>query len=145
MRVGKELYAIPITSVLESHRIRPSDIKLIDNYEVINVREDVVSLVRLNQLFRISSEEAKEYHFVVVVGSGDRKMGLIVDELIGEEDVVIKPLRDHYTNVPGIAGANITGDGTVSLIIDVSQLLDLGLQREREQRRHRETPIRTHR
>lgn len=145
VRVGKELYAIPITSVLESHRIRPSDIKLIDNYEVINVREDVVSLVRLNQLFRISSEEAKEYHFVVVVGSGDRKMGLIVDELIGEEDVVIKPLRDHYTNVPGIAGANITGDGTVSLIIDVSQLLDLGLQREREQRRHRETPIRTHR
>ncbi len=143
VRVGTELYAIPITSVLESHRIRPSEIKLIDNYEVINVREDVVSLVRLNQLFRISTEETKEYYFVVVVGSGERKMGLIVDELIGEEDVVIKPLRDHYTNVPGIAGANITGDGTVSLILDVGQLLDLGLQREREQRRNRETPIHT--
>lgn len=142
VRVGKEMYAIPITSVLDSHRIKPSEIKLIDNYEVFNVRDDVVSLIRLNRLFRIETEEHRDYHFVVVVGSGDRKMGLIVDELIGEEDVVIKPLRDHYTNVPGIAGANITGDGTVSLIIDVSQLLDLGLQKEREQRRRRETPIR---
>jgi two-component system chemotaxis sensor kinase CheA len=75
------------------------------------------------------------------VGSGEKKVGLIVDSLIGEEDVVIKPLRDHYTNAPGIAGANITGDGTVSLIIDVSQLLELGLTREREARRSREATI----
>ena len=141
VRVGKEMYAIPITSVIDSHRIKPSEIKLIDNYEVFNVRDDVVSLIRLSRLFGIPTEEKKDYHFVVVVGSTDRKMGLVVDELIGEEDVVIKPLRDHYTNVPGIAGANITGDGTVSLIIDVSQLLDLGLEREREQRRRLDTPI----
>ena len=69
-------------------------------------------------------------------------MGLVVDSLIGEEDVVIKPLRDHYTNAPGIAGANITGDGTVCLIIDVSQLLELGLKHEMEQRKRRETTIR---
>jgi two-component system chemotaxis sensor kinase CheA len=69
-------------------------------------------------------------------------MGLIVDSLIGEEDVVIKPLRDQFTNVPGIAGANITGDGTVSLIIDVPQLLDLGLKREIEARSRREAAIR---
>ena len=66
----------------------------------------------------------------------------IVDSLIGEEDVVIKPLRDQYTNVPGIAGANITGDGTVSLIIDVPQLLELGLTREIEERKKREATIR---
>jgi len=141
VRVGDEIYAIPITSVIESHRIRPSEIKMIDNYEVFNVREDVISLLRLNRLFRIPSDEQKDFYFVVIVGSGDRKMGLIVDRLIGEEDVVIKPLRDHYTNSPGIAGANITGDGTVSLIIDVSQLLELGLQREREERRKRQTTI----
>ncbi len=141
VRVGKEMYAIPITSVIDSHRIKPSEIKFIDNYEVFNVRDDVVSLLRLSRLFGIPTEEKKDYHFVVVVGSADRKMGLVVDELIGEEDVVIKPLRDHYTNVPGIAGANITGDGTVSLIIDVSQLLDLGLEREREQRRRLDTPV----
>jgi two-component system chemotaxis sensor kinase CheA len=141
VRVGKELYAIPITSVLDSHRIKPSDIKMIDNYEVFNVREDVISLLRLNRLFKIPTDEQKDYYFVVVVGSGDKKMGLIVDSLIGEEDVVIKPLRDHYTNAPGIAGANITGDGTVSLIIDVSQLLDLSLRQEIEYRRKREATI----
>jgi two-component system chemotaxis sensor kinase CheA len=142
IRVGKERYAIPISSVIDSHRIRPSDIKLIDNYEVFNVREDVVSIIRLNRLFRIPTDEQSDYYFVVIVGSGDNKMGLVVDSLIGEEDVVIKPLKDQYTNVPGIAGANITGDGTVSLIIDVPQLLELGLRREVEERKKREAVIR---
>lgn len=141
VRVGKEMYAIPITSVIDSHRIKPSEIKMIDNYEVFNVRDDVVSLVRLSRLFRIQTNENPEYHYVVIVGTSERKMGLIVDSLIGEEDVVIKPLRDHFTNSPGIAGANITGDGKVSLIIDVSQLLELGLRREKEARAHREMTI----
>ncbi len=141
VQVGKEMYAIPITSVIDSHRIKPSEIKLIDNYEVFNVRDDVVSLIRLSRLFRIPTQENPEYHYVVIVGTNERKMGLIVDSLIGEEDVVIKPLRDHFTNSPGIAGANITGDGKVSLIIDVSQLLDLGLKREKEERARRELRI----
>ncbi len=141
VRVGDETYAIPITSVVDSHRIKPEEIRLIDNYEVFNVRDDVVSLIRLNRLFGIHTNEDTEYHYVVVVGAGDKKMGLIVDSLIGEEDVVIKPLRDHYTNAPGIAGANITGDGSVALIIDVGQLLDLGLRTEREARTRRETVI----
>jgi two-component system chemotaxis sensor kinase CheA len=138
VRVGREMYAIPITAVLDSHRIKPEEIRMIDNYEVFNVREDVVSLMRLNRIFNIPTDENKEHYFVVIVGSGDKKMGLIVDQLIGEEDVVIKPLRDHYTNAPGIAGANITGDGTVSLIIDVSQLLELGQKIELEARQRRE-------
>ncbi|MDR1179307.1 MAG: chemotaxis protein CheA [Spirochaetales bacterium] len=142
VRVGNEKYAIPISSVIDSHRIKPSDIKILDNYEVFNVRDDVISLMRLNRLFRISTEENKEYYFVVIVGNGEEKMGLIVDSLIGEEDVVIKPLRDQFTNVPGIAGANITGDGTVSLIIDVPQLLELGLKREIEERGRREASMR---
>ena len=141
VRVGKEMYAIPITSVIDSHRIKPSEIKMIDNYEVFNVRDDVVSLIRLSRLFRIPTNENPEYHYVVIVGTSERKMGLIVDSLIGEEDVVIKPLRDHFTNSPGIAGANITGDGKVSLIIDVSQLLELGLRREKEERAKREMTI----
>lgn len=141
VRVGKEMYAIPITSVIDSHRIKPSEIKMIDNYEVFNVREDVVSLIRLSRLFKIPVNENPDYHYVVIVGTSERKMGLIVDSLIGEEDVVIKPLRDHFTNSPGIAGANITGDGKVSLIIDVSQLLELGLRREKEERAKREMTI----
>ncbi|MCL1817721.1 MAG: chemotaxis protein CheA [Spirochaetaceae bacterium] len=142
VKVGNEKYAIPISSVIDSHRIKPQDIRILDNYEVFNVRDDVVSLMRLNRLFRIQTEENKDYYFVVIVGSGEEKMGLIVDSLIGEEDVVIKPLRDQFTNVPGIAGANITGDGTVSLIIDVPQLLELGLKREIEERGRREASIR---
>jgi two-component system, chemotaxis family, sensor kinase CheA len=142
VRVGKEVYSIPITSVIESHRIKPSDVKMIDNYEVFNIRNDVVALLRLNRVFKIPTEEQRDYHFVVIVGTSDKRMGLMVDSLIGEEDVVIKPLRDQFTQSPGIAGASILGDGSVCLIIDVSQLLELGLKRELEERRRLETTIR---
>jgi two-component system chemotaxis sensor kinase CheA len=142
VRVGQEIYSIPITSVIESLRIKPEDIKMIDNYEVFNIRNDVISLLRLNHLFGIRTEEQQEYHFIVIVGTAEKKMGFMVDSLIGEEDVVIKPLRDQYTNSPGIAGASILGDGSVSLIIDVSQRLDLVLKKEMEQRRIREASIR---
>ncbi|MDR1105697.1 MAG: chemotaxis protein CheA, partial [Treponema sp.] len=142
VRVGEEIYSIPITSVIESLRIKPEEIQLIDNYEVFNIRNDVISLLRLNRLFGIKTEEQQEYNFIVIVGTAEKKMGFMVDSLIGEEDVVIKPLRDQFTNSPGIAGASILGDGSVSLIIDVSQLLELGLSREMEQRRAREASIR---
>ncbi|MDR2177710.1 MAG: chemotaxis protein CheA [Treponema sp.] len=142
VRVGMEIYSIPITSVIESLRIKPQDIKMIDNYEVFNIRNDVISLLRLNRLFGIKTEEQQEYNFIVIVGSAEKKMGFMVDSLIGEEDVVIKPLRDQFTNSPGIAGASILGDGSVSLIIDVGQLLDLGLRREMENRRIRESSVR---
>lgn len=142
VRVGREIYSIPITSVIESHRIKPSEIRMIDNYEVFNVRNDVVSLLRLDRLFRIPPSEQREYNFIVIVGTNEKRVGLMVDSLIGEEDVVIKPLRDHYTASPGIAGASILGDGSVCLIIDVSQLLELGLKREKEERARLEGTIR---
>jgi two-component system chemotaxis sensor kinase CheA len=142
VRVGSEIYSIPITSVIESLRIKPEDIQMIDNYEVFNIRNDVISLLRLNRLFGIKTEEQQEYNFIVIVGTAEKKMGFMVDSLIGEEDVVIKPLRDQFTNSPGIAGASILGDGSVSLIIDVSQLLELGLRKEMEQRRVREASVR---
>ncbi|MDR1419941.1 MAG: chemotaxis protein CheA [Treponema sp.] len=142
VRVGQEIYSIPITSVIESLRVKPEEIRFIDNYEVFNIRNDVISLLRLNRLFGIKTEEQQEYNFIVIVGTAEKKMGFMVDSLIGEEDVVIKPLRDQFTNSPGIAGASILGDGSVSLIIDVSQLLELGLRREIEQRRVREASTR---
>jgi two-component system chemotaxis sensor kinase CheA len=142
VRVGTEIYSIPITSVVESLRIKPEDIRMIDNYEVFNIRNDVVSLLRLNRLFGIRTEVQQEYNFIVIVGTAEKKMGFMVDSLIGEEDVVIKPLRDQLTNSPGIAGASILGDGSVSLIIDVSQLLELGLRKEMEQRQIREASMR---
>ncbi|MCL2762115.1 MAG: chemotaxis protein CheA [Treponema sp.] len=142
VRVGSEIYSIPITSVIESLRVKPEEIKKIDNYEVFNIRSDVISLLRLNRLFGIKTEERQDYNFIVIVGTAEKKMGFMVDSLIGEEDVVIKPLRDQFTNSPGIAGASILGDGSVSLIIDVSQLLELGLKKEMEQREIREASVR---
>jgi two-component system chemotaxis sensor kinase CheA len=138
VRVGPEIYSIPITSVIESLRVKPDEIRMIDNNEVFNIRSDVISLLRLNRLFGIKTEEKQDYYFIVIVGTAEKKMGFMVDSLIGEEDVVIKPLRDQFTNSPGIAGASILGDGSVSLIIDVSQLLELGLKKEMEERRIRE-------
>jgi two-component system chemotaxis sensor kinase CheA len=142
VRVGTEIYSIPITSVIESLRVKPEEIKKIDNYEVFNIRNDVISLLRLNRLFGIKTEEKQDYNFIVIVGTAEKKMGFMVDSLIGEEDVVIKPLRDQFTNSPGIAGASILGDGSVSLIIDVSQLLELGLKKEMERRLIRDASIR---
>ena len=143
IRVGEEVYSVPITSVIESHRVRSEEIKRIDGYEVFNVRNEVISLLRLNRLFGVPSSDSGEegYHYIVIVGTAEKKVGLMVDSLIGEEDVVIKPLKDQFTNSPGIAGASILGDGSVSLIIDVGQLLELGLKQEIHARERREASI----
>ncbi|NIZ46876.1 chemotaxis protein CheA [Entomospira nematocerorum] len=134
VRVADSIYVIPITSVLESFRVKPEVIMYLDGYEVFNVREDVVSILRLSKLFQLPSKKENDYHFIVVVGTEEKKIGLMVDSLIGEEDVVIKPLRDQYTSTPGVAGATILGDGSVSLIVDVGQLLTLGLNQEIKER-----------
>ena len=96
IRVGEEVYSIPITSVIESHRVRSEEINRIDSYEVFNVRNEVISLLRLNRLFGVPSVEKGDdgHHYIVIVGTAEKKVGLMVDSLIGEEDVVIKPLKD---------------------------------------------------
>ncbi len=130
VRVGKETYSIPIANVIESQRVKKSSINTIDSYEVLNVRNEVISVLRLSRLFNIKDTSESEFCFIVIVGSQEKKIGVMVDMLVGEEDVVIKPLRDQFTKSPGIAGASVLGDGSVSLIIDVSQLLELGVQQE---------------
>ena len=130
VRVGTEIYSIPIANVIESQCININEISHIDNYEIMNVRNEVISVLRLSRLFNIPETQTGEECYIVIVGTQEKKIGVMVDTLIGEEDVVIKPLRDKFTNSPGIAGASILGDGSVSLIIDVSQLLDLGVKQE---------------
>ena len=130
VRVGTEIYSIPIANVIESQCININEISHIDNYEIMNVRNEVISVLRLSRLFNIPENQNGDECYIVIVGTQEKKIGVMVDTLIGEEDVVIKPLRDKFTNSPGIAGASILGDGSVSLIIDVSQLLDLGVKQE---------------
>ena len=131
VRVANQIYSIPIANVIESQRISYSEINHIDNYEIMNVRNEVISVLRLSRLFGLPETVSDDDScYIVIVGSQEKKIGVMVDALIGEEDVVIKPLRDKFTSSPGIAGASILGDGSVSLIIDVSQLLDLGVRQE---------------
>ena len=130
VRVGKEVYSIPIANVIESQCINISEINHIDNYEIMNVRNEVISVLRLSRLFGIPETVKSDECYIVIVGTQEKKIGVMVDALIGEEDVVIKPLKDQFTNSPGIAGASILGDGSVSLIIDVGQLLELGVKQE---------------
>ncbi|MCR5062439.1 MAG: chemotaxis protein CheA [Treponema sp.] len=130
VRVGKEVYSIPIANVIESQCINIKEINHIDNYEIMNVRNEVISVLRLSRLFGIQESVQTDECYIVIVGTQEKKIGVMVDSLIGEEDVVIKPLKDQFTSSPGIAGASILGDGSVSLIIDVSQLLELGVKQE---------------
>ncbi len=130
VRVGREVYSIPIANVIESQCINISEINHIDNYEILNVRNEVISVLRLSRLFGITESVQTDECYIVIVGTQEKKIGVMVDALIGEEDVVIKPLKDQFTNSPGIAGASILGDGSVSLIIDVGQLLELGVKQE---------------
>ena len=97
---------------------------------VYNLRGEIIPILDLRIFFNIPEPEDVKECYIVIVGTQEKKIGVMVDTLIGEEDVVIKPLKDKFTESPGIAGASILGDGSVSLIIDVSQLLELGVRQE---------------
>jgi len=130
VRVGKELYTIPLATVEETLRIAEEDNSTIEGNEVIYIRNKTLPLVRLSELFLIQADEQlKGKEFVVIVSTGLKKIGLVVDDLIGQEEVVIKPLEDYLQEKSGFSGATILGDGRVSLILDVYELVNLTIQR----------------
>ncbi|MCI4626367.1 MAG: chemotaxis protein CheA [Candidatus Magnetoovum sp. WYHC-5] len=118
--VGDEVYAIPLSSVVETVRLERKDIKTVRGQETVFLRDEVVPIHRLAKKFFItsaSSEEALKVYMVVVL-LGDKKFGIIVDKLFGQEEVVIKPIEGYSGSTEGLAGATITGDGKVVLILD---------------------------
>jgi len=122
-RVHGRLYAVPLASVAEITRITDAEIHRVDDHEVFQLREQVLTLVRLDKLGpRAFSERAKRL-FVIVIGSGGRRFGLAVDSLMGEEELVIKPLEDQLVTSPLVSGASILGDGTVVLILNVPAVI----------------------
>jgi two-component system, chemotaxis family, sensor kinase CheA len=124
VKVRKEMYAVPLSDVIETIKISSSDITTIEGHEVINLRGEILSLLRLNIFVGISSgldESAKIP--VVVVGYGSRKIGLIVDALEGKQEIVIKSLEQNYATVQGLAGASILGDGSICLILDIAAMI----------------------
>ena len=118
-RVHGRLYAVPLASVAEITRITEQGIHRIDDHEVFQLREQVLTLVRLDRLERNPARERGNRIFVIVIGTGGRKFGLAVDSLMGEEELVIKALEDQLVTSPMISGASILGDGTVVLILNV--------------------------
>jgi two-component system chemotaxis sensor kinase CheA len=118
-RVHGRLYAVPLASVAEITRITEQGIHRIDDHEVFQLREQVLTLVRLDRLERNRASQRGNRIFVIVIGTGGRKFGLAVDSLMGEEELVIKALEDQLVTSPMISGASILGDGTVVLILNV--------------------------
>ncbi len=123
-RVGERLYAIPLTSVLEITRATDGDIHIVDKHEVMNLRDEVLTLVRLKSIGHGASPAKKGKSFIVVVTVGERKFGLIVDQLVGEEELVIKALDDNFVTTEMVSGASILGDGTVVLILNLSAVVE---------------------
>ena len=124
-RVDKQHYAVPLDSVLEIARTNDSEIHEIDGREVLRLRDQVLSVVRLDQLIVGVGPAAprKTRHFVVTIGAGSRKFGLIVDGLIGEEELVMKAFEDRLVASDLVSGASILGDGTVVLILNVPSVV----------------------
>lgn len=122
VRLGDQVYALPLSNVLETVQISRSEIQLIKNSEVVVVRGVVLPLIRLGRLFNQAERDAEKL-YVVIVGTGDHQVGVIVDRLIGEQEIVIKSLGEHLGRIAGLSGATILGDGRVSLIIDVRALI----------------------
>ncbi len=128
--VAGELFTVPLSTVDETLRIERRDISTIEGLEVYYLRDNAIPLIRLNQVFNINSPVSEGPDlFVVVVNSGSRQVGLIVDELKGRDEVVIKPLEDYLQEKSGFSGATILGDGSISLILDIAEIIQLAMNR----------------
>ncbi len=123
-RVAGRLYAVPISSVIEITRLAESEIHQVDDHEVFQLREQVLTLVRLERLEgRAQIKERTPRTYVVIIGAGTRRFGLAVDSMMGEEELVIKALEDELITSPVVSGASILGDGTVVLILNVAAVV----------------------
>ena len=124
VELGSEKYAIPLNSIETIEDVPLSDVKYVQNKEVINLRGSVVPLIHLDQVLDVEPKEEKpESLTVVIVKKGDRLAGLIVDNLIGQLEIVIKSIGKYINNSKLISGATILGDGEIALILDVNVLV----------------------
>ncbi|MGH9509335.1 MAG: chemotaxis protein CheA, partial [Terriglobales bacterium] len=129
-RVAEHTYAVPLSSVVEITRARESEIHRVDEHEVMQLRDQVLTMIRVDKLATGKPSRADKF-FVIVVAIADRKFGLMVERLVREEELVIKALDDHLVATDLVSGASILGDGTVVLILDIASVIE----------RHGRTPL----
>ncbi|WP_255504988.1 chemotaxis protein CheW [Lysinibacillus sphaericus] len=125
IEIEKEIYAIPLSSIIETSIIRSSEIMNAHNQKVIDFRGKVVPLVFLEEIFEVPRKEPQgdEFHSVVIVRKGEKLAGLVVDSFIGQQEIVLKSLGNYLTNIFAISGATILGNGKVALIVDCNALI----------------------
>ncbi len=126
VEVGSELFAIPLNSILESNRIFRDEIRTVEKREVIRLRDMTLPLLRLSDIFGVNGHGSADADklYVVVVGLAEKRLGLVVDSLRGQQEVVIKPLGEVFQEVPGVAGATELGDKKAILVLDVGALIE---------------------
>jgi two-component system chemotaxis sensor kinase CheA len=133
VRVVNEIFTIPLSAVDETIRIHQSDISTIEGLEVYDLRGSTIPLIRLNETLKMGSDDVMQDDrdlFVVILKTGVKQVGFIVDELKSRQEVVIKPLEDYLQEKSGFSGATILGDGSISLIIDVFEMVRISLNQK---------------
>nr|WP_242595133.1 chemotaxis protein CheA [Corallococcus exiguus] len=128
--VSGRTYAVPLNSVLEILSVQPRDIRTVERREVLDLRGQTLPFLRLGRLFHLPEREVSR-HFVVVVGLAQQQLGIAVDELFGQQDIVTKPLGGRLSRVKGISGATDLGNRRTVLVLDVAELLEEGIAQER--------------
>jgi two-component system chemotaxis sensor kinase CheA len=134
VEIGRDVFALPLESVVEIVDVRRCDVATVCGCPTVPVRDRVVSILTLGTIFRwregngANQTTEAETVTLVIVSEGNRQLGLAVNRVLGEEDVVIKSIADNYRNVVGIAGASILGDGRISLILDPPALIEMSSQ-----------------
>jgi two-component system chemotaxis sensor kinase CheA len=138
--VSGEIFAIPLVSVIETVRIKEQEIHSFEGREVLKLRDSVLSLLRLDEIYELQ-ESLDEDIYVVVVGLAEKRLGFIVNKLVGQEEIVIKSLGDYLSGNEGIAGATIMGDGRVRLIIDVAGVMEIATKMPRRFRKKKQDAV----
>lgn len=130
VRVGDDMLTIPLANVDETVRITKEETSLVEGVEVIHLRGIALPIFRLSSLFSVSADKDVKQSFVVIINSDGQRIGFVVDELLGQEEVVIKPLEDYVQEKSGFSGATVVGDGRISLILDVYELVKMTANRQ---------------
>ena len=127
VEIEGETYSIPLSAVIETLRVKNDEFCSVGGREVLRLRNTALPLMRLQERFGIVGDDSdREFFYVVVVGVAEKRLGLVVTRLLGQQEVAIKSLGNYLADVPGIAGSTILGDGKVALIVDPAKLIDSG-------------------
>ena len=123
VQVQEEMYAIPLGSIDSTINIEPSDIQTVQNKEVIVLRGEIIPIIRMEEALQVPHTKDSDELFVVVVHAGEAKAGIVVDNLIGQQEIVIKTLGNLFAGLKLFGGATVLGDGKVALILDVATMI----------------------